>query len=193
VTFSEALDPEDNPKNSHPRTNREYASLAKTLSDRLVGDAERNLNVRIVRGPDTEDADAARNLNVKVVTGIPSFFDEVCSCPPFEEEHPAAKKMRDSLGKFEDDSERIFEELCDVLCTKQVDYGPDNINNAPGGAMNGILVRMSDKMERLKNLTYHSEGEPNHESVDDSLLDIANYAVIALMVRRGVWPKSYGA
>lgn len=174
MTFSEALDPEDNPKNSHPRTNREYASLAKTLSDRLVGDA-------------------ARNLNVKVVTGIPSFFDEVCSCPPFEEEHPAAKKMRDSLGKFEDDSERIFEELCDVLCTKQVDYGPDNINNAPGGAMNGILVRMSDKMERLKNLTYHAEGDPNHESVDDSLLDIANYAVIALMVRRGVWPKSYGA
>jgi len=49
---------------------------------------------------------------------------------------------------------------------------------------------MNDKMERLKNLTYHSEGDPQNESIDDSLIDIANYAVIAMMVRRGSWPKN---
>jgi len=42
----------------------------------------------------------------------------------------------------------------------------------------------------LKNLTYHMKGEPQNESIDDSLIDIANYAVIAMMVRRGSWPKN---
>ena len=88
------------------------------------------------------------------------------------------------------DSGEVYEDLANILTSKQLDYGPGNINNAPGGAINGILVRMNDKMERLKNLTYHSEGEPQNESIDDSLIDIANYAVIAMMVRRGSWPAN---
>ena len=95
-----------------------------------------------------------------------------------------------SIEEFIQDSEKVYEELSDILASKQLDYGPGNINNAPGGAINGILVRMNDKMERLKNLTYHSEGEPQNESIDDSLIDIANYAVIAMMVRNGTWPKN---
>lgn len=95
-----------------------------------------------------------------------------------------------SIEKFLQDSEEIYEELANILGSKQLDYGPGNINNAPGGAINGILVRMNDKMERLKNLTYHMKGEPQNESIDDSLIDIANYAVIAMMVRRGSWPKN---
>ena len=95
-----------------------------------------------------------------------------------------------SIEKFLQDSEEIYEELANILGSKQLDYGPGNINNAPGGAINGILVRMNDRMERLKNLTYHSEGDPQNESIDDSLIDIANYAVIAMMVRNGSWPKN---
>ena len=95
-----------------------------------------------------------------------------------------------SIEQFVQDSEEIYEDLASILTSKQLDYGPGNINNAPGGAINGILVRMNDKMERLKNLTYHSDGEPQNESIDDSLIDIANYAVIAMMVRRGSWPKN---
>jgi hypothetical protein len=95
-----------------------------------------------------------------------------------------------SIELFMQDSGEVYEDLANILTSKQLDYGPGNINNAPGGAINGILVRMNDKMERLKNLTYHSEGEPQNESIDDSLIDIANYAVIAMMVRRGSWPAN---
>jgi hypothetical protein len=91
---------------------------------------------------------------------------------------------------FGDNARVIYQDLEDVLILKQLDYGPGNINNAPGGAINGILVRMNDKVERLKHLNYHAEGEPQNESIDDSLLDIANYAVIAMMVRAGTWPKN---
>lgn len=94
----------------------------------------------------------------------------------------------DKMNVFNADASEIYEELRNVLCSKQNDYGPGNINNAPGGPINGLLVRMNDKMERLKNLMYNGAVAKN-ESIEDSFVDIANYAVIALMVRRGVWPE----
>ena len=96
--------------------------------------------------------------------------------------------MASDLAGFRNDSDDIFTELHNILVSKQMDYGPYNISRAPGGAINGLLVRMNDKMERLKNL-YYSDGDPQNESLEDSFVDIANYAVICLMVRRGVWPE----
>ena len=93
-----------------------------------------------------------------------------------------------SIDDFSKDSFAIYFELHELLVKKQIDYGPLNIWNAPGGATNGLMVRMSDKLERLKNLIYNSI-EPNNEALEDSFVDIANYAIIALMVERGIWEK----
>jgi len=70
-----------------------------------------------------------------------------------------------------------------------LDYGPGNINHAHGGAINGLLVRIGDKFERLKNLVKKDGIKPQHESIEDSFKDLANYGVIGLMVQRGLWPK----
>lgn len=91
------------------------------------------------------------------------------------------------LGKFIDDSAAVYAELERVLVSKQKDYGPNNINLAPGGPLNGLMVRMNDKMQRLTNLIYQDR-QPEHESVEDSFIDLANYSVIALMVLRDKWP-----
>jgi len=64
--------------------------------------------------------------------------------------------MKD-LNNFED----ILNELRIIMVRKHQDYGPFNIANAPGGAMNGLLVRMHDKMARLENLYYKSSDTPN--------------------------------
>lgn len=93
-----------------------------------------------------------------------------------------------TIEDFKDDASPIYNELFNILVSKQEDYGPLNIWNAPGGATNGLMVRMSDKLERLKNLIYNSI-EPNNEALEDSFIDIANYAIIALMVERGIWEK----
>ena len=140
--------------------------------------------IKAMRAAETQ----ARSLDIK----FPAIFHEYGVAITDSDDELGMLKAHDRLGKFEDDAEAIYEDLLEVLISKQIDYGPDNINNAPGGAANGIMVRMSDKMERLKNLTYHTDAdaEPNHESIDDSLLDIANYAVIMMMVRKGVWPAS---
>lgn len=52
----------------------------------------------------------------------------------------------------------------------------------------GVLVRMSDKFERLKNLVLKEQkGEGPavaNESLEDTLEDLANYALLMIIVRR---------
>jgi hypothetical protein len=89
---------------------------------------------------------------------------------------------------FEEVVKAIALEAADILIKKHQDYGPDNINNAPGGPMNGLLVRMHDKMERLKTLIIGNK-TPKYESIEDTLIDTLNYSIIALMIQREKWPK----
>lgn len=82
----------------------------------------------------------------------------------------------------------LAEELVELLVSKHKDYGPKNISSAPGGALNGLRVRMHDKLARINNLI-DSGRDPNHESLEDSFKDMANYAIIGLLVMRGKWDK----
>jgi hypothetical protein len=93
------------------------------------------------------------------------------------------------MNQFVADSWDIIDELGNLLISKQRDYGPGNINNAYGGPINGLMVRMGDKFERLKNLLA-SGHTPQHESIEDSFKDLANYCIIAMMVTRGTWPEN---
>jgi hypothetical protein len=81
---------------------------------------------------------------------------------------------------------KLITELSDLLLSKHRDYGPKNISDAPGGPINGLRVRMHDKLARINNLT-DSGADPEHESLEDSFKDMANYAIIGLLVLRGKW------
>ena len=100
--------------------------------------------------------------------------------------------MQDSTT-FEYHVEKTFQELQDLLMSKHKDYGPKNISEAPGGALNGLRVRMHDKLARINNLYEYMEDtggfQPQHESLEDSFKDMANYAIIGLLVLRGEWDK----
>jgi hypothetical protein len=87
--------------------------------------------------------------------------------------------------KNPDDVDVILNELASILYKKHEDYGPMNIAGAPGGAMNGLRVRMYDKLARLSHLG--DNDTPNYESIEDTLIDLANYAIIGLLVQRGQW------
>ena len=88
--------------------------------------------------------------------------------------------------KNPNDVDVILNELRSIMMKKQEDYGPLNIALAPGGAMNGLRVRMYDKLARLNNLA-DKDATPNYESIEDTLIDLANYAIIGLLVQRGQW------
>ena len=94
---------------------------------------------------------------------------------------------------FESAVASTFQELLDLLLSKHKDYGPKNISEAPGGALNGLRVRMHDKLARINNLYEYMEDtggfQPQHESIEDSFKDMANYAIIGLLVLRGKWDR----
>jgi hypothetical protein len=83
---------------------------------------------------------------------------------------------------------RYFDENAQLLLSKHNDYGPTNISNAPGGPINGLRVRMHDKLARINHLT-DSGNTPEHEALRDSFIDLANYAIIGLLVLDGEWPE----
>lgn len=107
----------------------------------------------------------------------------------------------------------FFARCCILLDAKQKDYGTGNISKA-GHA--GVLTRMTDKVERLKNLeekklpewlreelerishvanddialrieSILQQSNPKNESVVDSLLDLANYAAIDHQLQENTW------
>lgn len=80
----------------------------------------------------------------------------------------------------------VFTEARDLMISKHNDYGPTNISNAPGGPINGLRVRIHDKTARINHLV-DSGQEPEHEALRDSFMDLANYALIAIMVIDGRW------
>jgi hypothetical protein len=90
--------------------------------------------------------------------------------------------------KFNNDVAYTTSELFDLLLKKHADYGPKNISQSPGGPLNGLRVRMWDKLARINNLV-ESGVEPENESLEDSFKDMANYAIIGLLVLRGKWPN----
>ena len=69
------------------------------------------------------------------------------------------------------------EEMVELLCRKQHDYGHNNITNF---GIIGVAIRICDKIARIDNLSKRSQ--PNNESLVDSYIDIVGYAMIAIML-----------
>lgn len=107
---------------------------------------------------------------------------------PLEDEAYAKYRKANADNRFMQDVSLIFTELEDLLLSKHKDYGPKNISQSPGGPLNGLRVRLWDKLARLNNLT-DKKSLPQHESLEDTFKDMANYAVIGLLVLRDKWDK----
>ena len=90
-------------------------------------------------------------------------------------------------NQFELDIWEISDALTNLLIKKHADYGPKNISQSPGGPLNGLRVRMWDKVARINNLI-DTGNDAKNESLEDSFADLANYSIIALMVLKGKWP-----
>lgn len=93
----------------------------------------------------------------------------------------------DNPSAFVENVEQTFDELQALLLKKHIDYGPKNISESPGGPINGLRVRMHDKLARINNLVDKGVSNPQYESLEDSFKDMANYAIIGLLVLRQQW------
>jgi hypothetical protein len=75
--------------------------------------------------------------------------------------------------------------LNNIYKQKNADYG-DSFHKTyleEGAAM--ARIRLSDKLERFKMLTKSKEQQVKDESIRDTLLDLANYAIMTVMEMDG--------
>ena len=82
----------------------------------------------------------------------------------------------------------IHTEICgklyDTYKQKNNDYGDSFAKRRKQYGNTAILIRLEDKMERLKVLMLGAEPMVKTESIEDTLMDLANYAILELIERQ---------
>ena len=85
----------------------------------------------------------------------------------------------------------LLDQMKALHASKSRDYGSaeDPLANIRNGAQfvgikawQGAMVRLSDKVTRLA--TFNRTGSLHHEGVEDTLLDLASYSLLALLLYR---------
>lgn len=77
----------------------------------------------------------------------------------------------------------ICDQLHETYTRKNADYG-DSFAELRNRLPNAILVRMFDKYLRIETLLTGAEAQVKDESIEDSLLDLANYCIMEVIERR---------
>ncbi len=78
----------------------------------------------------------------------------------------------------------ILKEMSEVHKRKNADYGNNFHKRYEKYGFLTALLRLTDKMERLENIYEKGEIQVKDESVEDTLLDLANYAVMTIVELR---------
>lgn len=87
-----------------------------------------------------------------------------------EEEVSSVKEFRGILG-----------ELDNIFIKKNHDYGNSVHDTYVDFGLVSFVVRIADKYNRLKTLTKkRTQGEVKDESIRDTLIDMANYCILAV-------------
>lgn len=92
----------------------------------------------------------------------------------------------DKLGRFDE----ILEEMKDLYTRKNRDYGNSFTKSFKSFGLTSPIIRLSDKLERLKSLNGGKVSLVEDESIEDTLIDLANYAVMALIEIRDFKEKT---
>ena len=89
--------------------------------------------------------------------------------------------------------ERICRYLHDLYVAKNSDYG-DSFSTLRHDFPNAILIRLGDQYNRLKALMSVEANSPKvlDESIEDTLLDLANYCIMEVVERIADRGENFG-
>ena len=76
---------------------------------------------------------------------------------------------------------KICQELTETYEKKNADYGNSFGNSLDKHGLIAGIIRMDDKMSRLISLNSKNEQQVMDESMRDTLMDLANYAIMSVM------------
>jgi hypothetical protein len=76
---------------------------------------------------------------------------------------------------------KICEELNSLYAKKNHDYGDSFHLSFLEEGMAMSRIRLGDKLNRFKTLSRNNKQEINDESIRDTLIDLANYAIMTIL------------
>ena len=80
--------------------------------------------------------------------------------------------------------QQIVKEMAETYAKKNKDYGNSFDKTLDKWGPNIALARLEDKLNRITQLTLSGKAEVNDESIEDTLKDMATYAIMFLMWRQ---------
>ena len=75
----------------------------------------------------------------------------------------------------------ICKEINELYAKKNHDYGDSFHQTFVEEGMAMARIRLGDKFNRFKTLSRNSEQQVNDESIRDTLIDLANYAIMTVL------------
>lgn len=78
---------------------------------------------------------------------------------------------------------KITQKMGEIYEKKNTDYGNSFSELFSEYGLTSSCIRLEDKLKRLKRLT-KNENQVKDESIEDTLLDMANYAIMTVMELR---------
>ena len=75
----------------------------------------------------------------------------------------------------------ICDSLNDLYKKKNQDYGDSFSKSYKEYGLTMSLIRLEDKLNRLKSLNKNGNAQVKDESIQDTLMDLANYAIMTIL------------
>jgi|TARA_R110001592_G_scaffold56015_1_gene170993 hypothetical protein len=108
---------------------------------------------------------------------------------------PSAREiLKNEYPTIYDGYQEVMDEQFELFAKKHLDYGMHNVSAGTNletadeveFAMTGLWYRLSDKINRWKNMIISGRKAQN-ETLIDTFQDVTNYGIIAQLVSRGMW------
>lgn len=108
---------------------------------------------------------------------------------------PSAREvLKEEYPTIYNGYQEIIDEQFELFAKKHLDYGMHNVSAGTNldnsdeveFAMTGLWYRLSDKINRWKNMIISGRKAQN-ETLIDTFQDVTNYGIIAQLVKRGMW------
>ena len=78
----------------------------------------------------------------------------------------------------------MLDSMHNLYITQNHDYGNSVHDTYEKYGLTSFLVRIEDKLNRARTLS-KNDAKVNDEKIEDTLMDMANYAILAVMELRG--------
>ena len=76
---------------------------------------------------------------------------------------------------------KICDSLNDLYKAKNADYGDSFSKSYKEYGLTMSCIRLEDKLNRLKSLNKNGNAQVKDESIQDTLMDLANYAIMTIL------------